>query len=85
MRMLEQNARKIDLLLSDVVLPGTISGLELTATAMSRYPQLKVVFMSGYAGYLYSTDKIPGFDEALLTKPFKRVELAQAIHDALAA
>lgn len=85
MRILEQDPNKIDLLLSDVVLPGTVSGLELAATAMSRYPELKVVFMSGYAGYLYSTDKIPGFDEALVTKPFKRDELAQAIHDALAA
>ncbi|NNE84121.1 MAG: PAS domain S-box protein [Alphaproteobacteria bacterium] len=85
MRILEQDPNKIDLLLSDVVLPGTVSGLELAASAMSRYPELKVVFMSGYAGYLYSTDKIPGFDEALLTKPFKRDELAQVIHDALAA
>ena len=44
----------------------------------------KLVFMSGYAADLYTGDKIPGFDEVLLTKPFRLAELAKAIHDALA-
>jgi hypothetical protein len=37
-----------------------------------NYPNLKVVFMSGYASDLYAHDNIPGFNEALLTKPFRR-------------
>ncbi|NKB50487.1 MAG: response regulator [Alphaproteobacteria bacterium] len=85
LRLLQQEAGNVDLLLSDVVLTGSICGPEVADKAMSLYPNLKVVFMSGYASALYSTANIPGFDEALLTKPFKRAELAQVIHDTLAA
>ena len=41
--------------------------------------------MSGYAADLYTDEKVPGFDEMLLTKPFRLAELSKAIHDALAA
>ena len=39
--------------------------------------------MSGYTAELHITDKIPGFDEALLNKPFKRAELARVIRETL--
>jgi hypothetical protein len=45
----------------------------------------KLVFMSGYAADFCTGDKIPGFDEVLLTKPFRLAELAKAILDTLAA
>ena len=85
MRVLANEAGNIDLLLTDVVLPSGISGPELADMAMRSYPKLKVVFMSGYAADLYMSDKIPGFKEALLTKPFKRAELARVIHETLSA
>jgi CheY-like chemotaxis protein len=84
MRVLEAEADKLDLLLSDVVLPGGVSGPELAAKARSLYPKLKLVFMSGYAADLYTGDKVPGFDELILTKPFRLNELSKAIHDTLA-
>ncbi|MCZ6509567.1 MAG: PAS domain S-box protein [Alphaproteobacteria bacterium] len=84
LRVLEEAAGNIDLLLCDVVLPGGVSGPELAANLKNLYPELKFVFMSGYAADLYTHDKIPGFDEPLLTKPFKRADLAQVIHDTLA-
>ena len=91
------------MLLSDVVLAGGMSGPELADKAMSLYPELKVVFMSGYTAELHITDMsgpelaeslypelqvirastIPGFDEALLNKPFKRAELARVIRETL--
>ena len=83
LRVLENEAGNIDLLLSDVVLAGGMSGPELADKAMSLYPELKVVFMSGYTAELHITDKIPGFDEALLNKPFKRAELARVIRETL--
>jgi CheY-like chemotaxis protein len=85
MRVLEEEADKLDLLLSDVVLPGGVSGPEFAAKAKDLYPKLKLVFMSGYAADLYTDDKIPGFDEVLLTKPFRLADLSKVIHDALAA
>jgi PAS domain S-box-containing protein len=84
MKVLEEEADKLDLLLSDVVLPGGVSGPELAAKAKELYPKLKLVFMSGYAADLYTDDKIPGFDETLLTKPFRLAELSKAVHDTLA-
>ncbi len=85
MLVLESEADNLDLLLSDVVLSGGVSGPELAAKAKDLYPGLKLVFMSGYAADLYTDDKIPGFDETLLTKPFRLAELSKVIHDALAA
>ena len=80
----EEEADNIDLLLCDVVLTGSVSGPELAARAKSLYPKLKVVFMSGYTAELYEHERIPGFDETLLTKPFELADLARAIYDALA-
>ncbi|TDJ65093.1 MAG: PAS domain-containing sensor histidine kinase [Proteobacteria bacterium] len=84
MQVLEAEDGKVDLLLSDVVLPGGVSGPEIAAKAKNLYPNLKLVFMSGYAANLYTHDKIPGFDETLLSKPFKLAYLAKVIHDTLA-
>jgi PAS domain S-box-containing protein len=84
MQVLEDEADKLDLLLSDVVLPGGVSGPEFVAKARDLFPDLKLVFMSGYAADLYTKDKIPGFDEILLTKPFRLAELADAVHGTLA-
>jgi len=84
LQVLEEEAENLDLLLSDVVLPGGVSGPELAAKARGLYPKLKLVFMSGYAADLYTHDKIPGFDELLLNKPFRLAELSKAIHDTLA-
>ncbi len=49
------------------------------------YPKLKPVFMSGYAADLYTDENIPGFDETLLTKPFRRNYLARTVYDTLAS
>ena len=84
LQVLEAEAENIDLLLCDVVLPGGFSGPQLATKAKDIYPKLKIVFMSGYAAGLYTHDKVPGFDAMLLTKPFKRADLATAIHDTLA-
>jgi len=84
LQVLEEEADNLDLLLSDVVLPGGVSGPELAAKAKDLYPKLKLVFMSGYAADLYTHDKIPGFDEILLTKPFRLAELSKAVQATLA-
>ncbi len=85
MQIFDDEAGQIDLLLSDVVLPGGASGPEFAAKVKRLNPQLKLVFMSGYTDDLYTSDKVPGFDETLLTKPFRRADLAKAIHDSLSA
>jgi DNA-binding NtrC family response regulator len=72
---------KIDLILSDVILPGGESGPEFTAEAAERYPDLKVLFMSGYP----ATDgaAAPRGDEIVLKKPFRKRQLAEAVRNTL--
>jgi len=84
MRVLEDQSENVVLLLSDVVLPGGVSGPEFAAKAKDQNSKMKVVFMTGYASDPDAIDKIPGIGEALLAKPFKRTDLATVIHDTLA-
>ncbi len=74
---------EIALLLSDVILPGGMDGVEMAKQASVMRPALRIVFMSGYSTH---TD-LPNFGAIgtprLLQKPFERAVLAQAIRDAL--
>ena len=74
---------RVDLLLTDVVLPGGTSGNELAAVLRARDPDLAVLFMSGYTDD--TTVHQGGFDEGtqLLQKPFRKAKLAQAVRAAL--
>jgi two-component system CheB/CheR fusion protein len=75
----------IDLLFTDVVMPGGISGRELACEAVRLRPQLKVVFTSGYE-QMRSNSKEPMVERAdFLPKPFKQQELACKMREALGA
>jgi PAS domain S-box-containing protein len=72
----------IDLLLTDIVMPG-MGGLALAQELTRRRPELRVVYMSGYTGQGVGTQGPidPGTD--FLPKPFTRVVLARKIREAL--
>jgi two-component system cell cycle sensor histidine kinase/response regulator CckA len=72
----------IDVLLTDVVMPGT-SGAELTRQLMERRPALKVLYMSGYTEDAISQHGVlkPGI--ALLHKPFTSDTLGRKIREVL--
>ena len=72
MRMLD-GISEIELLLSDVVMPGGMDGRALAAEAMRRRPGLKVVLMSGY----HDDQTAPHLP--MLLKPFSRKQLAAAL------
>ncbi|CAH2601739.1 Histidine kinase [Rhodovastum atsumiense] len=73
-----------DLLLTDVILPGGMTGRDVAERAQRLVPGLKVLFISGYAGnVLMENGRLPpGVD--LLGKPFRRSELAARIRAQLA-
>ncbi len=74
---------RLDLLLSDVMLPGGMSGMELAAEARRRRAGIKVLFMSGYAdGAARLRDRLDDGAE-LLNKPFRGRELARQVRQAL--
>lgn len=70
---------RYDLVLSDVVLPGGMSGPEIAAQIRDVDPDAKVLFMSGYSNSGGSNNAILENNSELLTKPFLRTELAQKV------
>ncbi len=77
-------AFEVDLVLSDVVLPGALSGVALARKLFESRPDLPVVMMSGNADAEMVLRDRPGGRIAMLRKPFQRDELARAIAEALA-
>ena len=80
-------ASRIDLLLSDIVLPGGLSGRTVATRARRRSPNLKVLFMSGYAEADAAVVCDGPWDEdaEVLNKPFRRHDLARQVNAALKA
>lgn len=74
---------QIELLLTDVVLTGGVSGKTVAAAARSRRPELKIVYMSGYPGHANGETLAGDDDIPLLTKPFRRDEIARVLRDSL--
>ncbi|MBR9765426.1 MAG: transporter substrate-binding domain-containing protein [Rhodobacteraceae bacterium] len=71
----------LDLLLTDVVMPGGIGGFELAAALRERLPEIPVIYMTGYSGLL---DKDMGKVVApTLQKPCAPAELGAALQRAL--
>lgn len=72
----------IDLLLTDVILPGT-SGVKLAARLGSRHPHLKVLYVSGYTADAIVHHGGHGSDFAFLSKPYSLSNLARKVRAVL--
>jgi PAS domain S-box-containing protein len=79
----EKNAHKIDLVLTDVVMPQ-MSGFELGKTLATRAPALKILYMSGYRD---NAAAVPGGEapRAFLHKPFTPAALLAKVREVLDA
>jgi CheY-like chemotaxis protein len=79
----EINQGRIDLLLTDLVLPGGMNGRELAETLRARNPNLKVVFSSGYSADIVGKDC--GLQDGInfLQKPYAPRALAKCVRSYL--
>lgn len=77
-----ENDLPIDLLLTDVRMPG-MNGHYLARLLRQRRPDLKVLFMTGYGGDVLYRDGALEPDLDVLEKPFSIDELSQRVEDAL--
>jgi PAS domain S-box-containing protein len=84
LRILKRANNRIDLLLTDVVMPG-LNGRELAVEAQQHRPDLKVLFMTGYSrnAIVHQGRLDPGIE--MIQKPMSQRELAGRIRDLLDA
>lgn len=73
----------IDLLFSDVVMPGGMNGFELAERLVSERPELKVLLTSGYTEKAVARNGQARFKANMLGKPYTLVDLAQRIRATL--
>jgi nitrogen-specific signal transduction histidine kinase len=76
--------RDIDLLVTDVGLPGGMNGRQLAEAARQVRPGLKILFITGYAEYAVRGDLQAGEGMRVVTKPFEMQFLASTISEMLA-
>jgi CheY-like chemotaxis protein len=75
---------RVNLLLTDIVMPGGIDGRELARRTRQRWPRTNVVFTSGFSEVRLNDgapSQAPG--TPVLSKPYRKEELANAVREAL--
>ena len=82
LRICEGDRRKLDLLLSDIVMPK-VMGTELAGLVTKTRPEIRVLFMSGYDGAQVPEYKSLSRSAPLIVKPFTPQDLLQAVRAAL--
>jgi len=73
----------IDLLFSDVVMPGDANGYALAEQAVKLRPGLKILLTSGYSAGTVAAKDQASFAKHFLRKPYRQDDLAQCIRDVL--
>jgi signal transduction histidine kinase len=77
--------REIDLLFTDMIMPGAMNGRQLAEKALQRRASLKVLFTSGYSNAAIIHHGHLDAGVLLLAKPYHKSDLARMIRTALAA
>ena len=82
LELLKSGDSKVDMLLTDVVLPG-MAGPEMAKLAQERVPGLKVLYMSGYTGEFMAGRGALEPAPELMEKPFSPLALARKVREIL--
>ena len=82
LKVLAEN-RNVDLLFTDVVMPGGMNGMQLADEALRRNGSLKVLLTSGYPNHELARMNKRTIPFELIKKPYTKDELAAKLKDAL--
>jgi PAS domain S-box-containing protein len=78
-----QTGAHIDLLFTDIVMPGGVNGWELAGLARKTRPDLRVLLTSGYALETLAANGHLQEGSVILSKPYRKAELARRLREAL--
>jgi PAS domain S-box-containing protein len=76
-----QAGEAVDLMFSDIVMPGGMDGVELARIVRRQFPQLPILLTTGYS----QSAQAAGSEYIILRKPYEMPSLAKAMSDAIAA
>jgi len=76
---------RVDLVLTDLVMPDLMNGRELAERLLAERPNLKVIFTSGYSADVVGKDFVPRDGLSYLQKPYHPDRLALVVRDCLDA
>jgi two-component system, cell cycle sensor histidine kinase and response regulator CckA len=82
LRLGQESAGAIRLLLTDLVMPG-MNGRILAGHLQVRYPEMRVLYMSGYKDYAIGVEAVLEPDANYLNKPFTPDALVRAVREVL--
>ncbi|MCB1530515.1 MAG: response regulator [Rhodospirillales bacterium] len=68
-----------DLLLTDIVMPG-MDGVELSKMAKTLYPDIKILFITGFSAIAAEQSASPDNDARVMSKPFHLIELIRQVN-----
>jgi two-component SAPR family response regulator len=81
-RLAKEHVGELNLLLTDVVMPE-MNGRELSIQLQSLYPNLKILFMSGYTANVIGHRGVLEEDVCFIPKPFSKRDLAKTVRRVL--
>ena len=79
------NGESVDLVVSDIVMPGGMSGLDLSSAIRERFRSIRILHMSGYSHDEFSKEGHDIDACSVLQKPFNREQLASKVREILDA
>ncbi|MFO7568849.1 MAG: PAS domain S-box protein, partial [Smithellaceae bacterium] len=82
LRLAHEHAHKIDLLITDIILPE-MNGRELAERLQSLCPEMKIMFMSGYTANVIAFRGVLDTNVNFIQKPFSITDLSVAVRNAL--
>jgi CheY-like chemotaxis protein len=83
MTLWEKHEKEIDLVLTDLMMPGDVNGQQLVQRLRVDRPNVKAIFMSGYTSDLLDEKTFLGRNANFLPKPYRLNRLAEMVQDCL--
>jgi PAS domain S-box-containing protein len=77
------SGRTVDMVFSDLVMPGGISGLDLCRRIRAEWPGIRLLLTSGYSAELLDGDEVRELSLRILRKPYRQTDLARIFRDVL--